>query len=331
MGDAARRWGFPLAAFLLTLGLGVVAGEVFIRVAKPNPRAQVIRGGGDRDGGHHQIRLIHGQPVWAEPGTVERRNEDCRTADSYDVMMLGSSIFYGSSYTPDQVMSRHLQDALDASEGGPWCVFNLAQPAVTSLTKLALAQESIPTLKPDLVLWEVWHNDPGGFVLLGEDAYNISELQTDEAGYPNWLPIPSGLRRWLFHRSRLFEYAALALAPRRVNAYEEKWRVLREETLPELAALTEAHGGELVLVFTPMLDVPFAESVELHKTKYRGYQWVTAWATEHNVRQYGLAEALVGESVEALRHDPCCHYSAQGHEAVGKQLATWVREVREDR
>jgi hypothetical protein len=322
-----RRW-FALLATTLTVGGGLGIGEVYVRRTRPMPRAQIIRGAAETEQPRHDLTFIDGQPIWHELGTEERRNRACTGEGTYDVLMLGSSIFYGSGYLHDQVMSRYLQDALDAGGDGPWCVLNYGQPAMVSQSKAAIGSVAIPEVSPELVLWEMWHNDPGGFVMLGTDAYNLTGLVTDEAGYPAFLPMPGALRRSLFHGSRLFEYASLALTPTREDAYEHKWNQLREETLPAVRALTEAHGGEFVLVFTPFLDVPFAQSAKNHVDKYRGYQWMAGWADEAGVRRFDLAEALVDESVEALRHDTCCHYSEAGHRRVGQQLAEWVRQVR---
>lgn len=333
MGDPepltpGRRRLFALLGMTLTVGVGLGIGELYVRRTRPMPRAQIIRGATETEQPRHDLTFIDGQPIWHELGTEERRNAGCPNEGSYEVLMLGSSIFYGSGYLHDQVMSHYLQQALDAGDDGPWCVLNYGQPAMVSMSKAAVATQAIPQFEPELVLWEMWHNDPGGFVMLGPDAYNITGMVTDEAGYPTFMPMPAALRRTLFHSSRLFEYASLALTPSRPDAYEHKWHQLRDETLPSVRRLTEAHGGELVMVFTPFLDVPFAQSADNHVDKYRGYQWMAGWADEAGVRRYDLAEALVDASVEELRHDTCCHYSEAGHRAVGQQLAEWVRQVR---
>lgn len=318
---------FRAVAAVLALGIAAAAGEGFIREARPMPRAQIIRGTTGPTAFQHEITLLDGQPVWSEGGTVERRNDACQTPESYDVLLLGSSIFYGTSYGPDEVMSAHLQAALDAGGDGPWCVHNYGQPAFVSKTKMALATEAIPRLRPELVVWEMWHNDPGGFTMLGPDAYNLTGMALDADGYPWAWPMPASVHHRLFHASRLYEYAVLALAARPEGTYEAAWRDLLDVTMPRLRALTEAHGGELIVVFTPFLDRPFAESAKPEQQK-RGYAWARRWVEEERVVAHDLAVALSGESVEALRHDTCCHYSAAGHAKVGGHLATWVREAR---
>lgn len=321
-----RKVAFAVVGALLVTVLLAAAGEAVFRLGHFPPRTQIIRGSLTPRPDAMHLRVIDGQPVWEEPGTAERHDDACQTPDSYDVLLLGSSIFYGTSHGPDEVLSAVMKRAL-ADADRTVCIHNYAQPAMVSASKYALATEAIPRLKPELVIWELWRNDPGSFTLIGEDAYNVSFVPTNRNGMPHTLPLPVALNDALFVRSAFYEYATLALSGYDSETYTVRWRALIDETLTDLKALTEAHGGELRLAFVPMLDVPFAESVTIHRTKLRGYQWTATWAEEQGVPTLDLAEALVGEDVEALRNDPCCHYNAAGHQRVGEVLAAWVREA----
>ncbi len=321
-----------LAAAAVLLGGAVfwLTGDLAVAVIHPMPRAQIVRGAPTINAMQHDITMLHGEPMWDEIGTTELRNEGCPGDGTYDVLMLGSSIFYGTGVSWEDSMSTHLQRRLNSAEGAPWCVLNYGQPAMTSRGKLALGKAAIERFQPELVLWELWSNDPGGFTMIGPDAYNLTGLTVDADGYPVWLPLPSSLHHWLFRTSYLYEYATLAFSPAEEGAYERGWRRLLDETLTELRRLTNAYGGEVVLVFVPRLSVPFEESAELHRTHVRGYMWTAEWAAEQGVDTYDVAVGLSGQSVEALRGDLCCHYSEAGHAAVGVLLEEEVRAHRRE-
>lgn len=324
-----QRTGFALAGTLVVTLVTLGLGEAVVRFGDFVPRAQIVRGDAATAVGR-SLRLAQGHPVWTEEGSEARRRDDCTTDDSYDVLLLGSSIFFGIGMEPGQTMDALMQRRLDDGDEHV-CVHNLAQPAFISGNKWAVAQEVIPSLRPELVLWEVWRNDPGRYTLVDGDAYNVTMLPTSPAGVPHTLPVPAALNDALFVNSRLYSYATLALGGYDADRYDAAWAALVEETLPALKALVEEHGGELRLVFAPALDRPFEESLELHAEKLRGYQQVAGWAEEAGVPTLDLAAGLLGLDPEAIRLDPCCHYNDRGHEAVGQVLTLFTRQAMEAR
>jgi hypothetical protein len=319
---SGARWLVGGASSLL--GTLLVA-ELLVRVGNPTPRLQVVRGGATPAPDIHQITLLHGEPVWEEPGSEARRNLGCRGAQTRDVLLLGSSILFGTGYEADQVVSHHLQRRLDAAEPGVWCVLNYAQPGFTSRSKLALARELLPTLQPEIVVWEQWVNDPGGFTMLGSDAYNLTRLVTDDEGFPVWGPLPAALHHRLFRASRLWEYSTLSLAPEWPKASERVWDEVVERTLPELQQLAEAHGVAWSIVYAPPLDRPFVQSAERSHPNLKGYVRVAAWAEQAGVVELDLATVFGELTPEAVRHDPCCHYNPTGHARVAEALERLVR------
>jgi hypothetical protein len=324
MAGRAIRWVFGATA-LLGATLGVA--EATMRVLIPMPRVQVVRGGTVPRPDLRPIVMLHGEPMWEEAGSAERQNLGCRREGTRDVLMLGSSVFFGTGYGAEAVMSRRLQDRLDAAEPGLWCVLNFAQPGYTGRSKLALAREHVPGLKPELVLWELWINDPGGFTMLGSTAYNLTRLTVDPLGYPTALPVPDGLNRRLFHGSRLWEYATLTLAPQVPQATERVWTEVIEQVLPEVDRVTEVEEADWAIVYTPPLDRPFARSAARADPNLVPYGWVAAWAEAQGVPQLDLAAALAETTPEAVRHDACCHYNAVGHERVAVVMEGLVRQL----
>lgn len=309
---------------VVTITIFALTAEAAVRVFEPMPRMQVVRGGAQKSGDVAYVRQLNGQPVWEHSDSEKRQDPGCAD-DATDVVMLGSSILWGTGYKHDQVVSHHLQERL----GEDWCVRNHAQPAFVGKSKLAVAQAVIPEFKPEVVVWEVWANDNGGFSMVGEDAYNLETLVTDDHGYPVLSPVgvPGPLHRTLFEYSQLWWYLTLTFPAREPGAYETSWRELVDETLPEVKRLTEAHGGQLVLVYMPFLDRTFEESVTFENEKMRGYQWTRAWADAHDVAQVHVARSWVDKDHEALRHDPCCHYAPAGHAELAALLEPTLRAV----
>lgn len=317
-----RRLIFGLAAAGLSVALGLATGELAVRWWNPTPRVQVVRGGEVPAPDRTPLSLVGGEPAWSLPGSEARKDPGCGP-DARRVLLVGSSIFWGTGYGPAEVVSGQLQQELDPSRSR-WCVINHAQPGYTGNQKVATARAVLPGLRPDLVIWEVWANDVGDYALLGPDAYEVGKLVHDEEGFPVWLPLPSGLHHALFLHSALYRYATLALAPEDRQAYDRTWHWLVDEGLPSVLEATRAGGGRLVLVFAPFLDRPFAQSAAEHRDKLRGYVWTRAWAEAQQVPVLDLAEAWIAEDPEDLRHDPCCHYAPAGHALLARTLRPWV-------
>jgi hypothetical protein len=326
------RWVLGLLAVGVMGVLAAAAAEASVRWLKPTPRVQVVRGGEALTPDVRPIRMLHGEPTWDEVGSVPRRNLDCQRDDTIDVLMLGSSIFFGVSYEAEQVMSAALQRRLDAVEPGRWCVLNFGQPGYTSGPKLALAKEYIAKLQPEVVLWELWTNDPGGFTKIGDDAYNLTRLELDDEGYPLFRAwIPRSLHQLLFRSSRFWEYASLALTPTVRGDSQRVWGEFARDVLPTMVELTEEAGSAWSIVYTPPLNTSFEESAARSNKRMYGYAEVAKWADAQGVAQLDLAAALAGQDPKDLRHDPCCHYNVAGHEAVADALMPWVRRLAADR
>lgn len=311
-----------LAALGLGAALFALTGEVAVRALDPSPGGQVVR---PRQGtrGIDGFRVVDGEPLWTHEGSGPRQDPGCGP-DARTVLLLGSSIFWGTGYAPEQVVSARLQERLDPTRQRV-CVRNHAQPAYVGSNKLVEARELIPRLRPAVVVWEVWTSDAASYVVLDGVAYNMGQSRVDEAGYPVILPgVPASVHHALFRRSALWRYGHLSQLRQDPEVYEARWRAHLATRMPELARLTADAGGRLLLAFVPPLDRPFATFAADVVDKKRGYWWVREWADAAAVPWVDVATELAGRDVEALRHDPCCHYNPDGHAALADLLAPRV-------
>jgi lysophospholipase L1-like esterase len=308
-----------LAALTLAACLFALTGELVVRALDPSPGVQIVR---PREGtrGIAGFRVVHGEPLWTHEGSGPRQDPGCGP-EARTVLLLGSSILWGTGYAPEQVVSAHLQERLDPTRQRV-CVRNHAQPAYVGSNKLAEARELIPRLRPAVVVWEVWTSDPATYVVLDGVAYNMGQSRVDEDGFPVLVPgVPSVLHHALFRRSALWRYANLSQLRQDSEVYEARWRAHLATRMPEVARLTAEAGGALLLAFAPPLDRPFADFAADVIDKKRGYWWARGWADEAGVPWIDLATELSGQDVGALRHDPCCHFNPDGHAALAEALA----------
>lgn len=308
-----------LALALLLFG---VTAEGAVRLIRPQPRYQIVRNtpGFDLD--------RSGQvPTWRFGEHGRRWRLDCmqQHPDARPLVVIGSSIFFGSDLSADQVFSAHLQRQLDLRFGdGRTCVMNFAQPGYTAQNELAEARRWLPRYPNALILWQIWDQDYGEYVVLGEHAYDLPFVELDDDGYPDTFPVPGPLDHWLFRHSRAYEYAALALAPTRGPT--EGHVVFAAQVVPKLEQvrlLAEEHGSQLVLFMMPYLDQPFRESADVDARlgdRLAGYRSVAEWSDQHGLRRIDVAQLLVEHEVEAVRIDSCCHYNARGHEVLAERM-----------
>jgi hypothetical protein len=295
-----------LRAGLVAAGLaaGLAAAELAMRGAEPPARTQVVRPAPPG------LTLEENEVgLYWQKTPSDRRNEGCvaEHPGRRRAAWFGSSIVYGVNLDGPEVFTGLLQSA---PEGEGWCLLNYAESGYGFQAKLAAATASLPALRPEVVFWEVWSNDNARYTRVGDAAYNLDEIALDAGGTPAAFPVPPGLNRLLFTRSRLYEYLTLALVPEGYRRGPDIDRQLAREGLPAVKRLVEGSGGLLVLSFWPPLHQPFEDSVG------RYYDAARAWAAAEGVPTIDVAERLRGEDYLALRLDPCCHYSAAGHRAL---------------
>jgi len=294
--------------------LAGVLGEALSRRSPAPPRINVVQP-------NPELALLsddEGYVYWQHTAP-DRRNPSCEGSPS--VALFGSSITYGSGVEADEAFSAGLQRLRP-----DWCVHNYGEPAFGYEAKRATARAALPTLKPTLVLWEIWINDNARYVRVDDLVYDPADLLRDDAGYPIWLPLPSGLHQWLFQRSRFYAYASIARAPGGYTAGPSVWSEYEDGELDALKASVEAAGGSLVLSLWPRLDRTFEASAASPPSVYAG---VERWASGSGTPVIDVAVLLAGEDFEGLRADSCCHYNPAGHGVLAERFLVEIERFLE--
>jgi lysophospholipase L1-like esterase len=151
--------------FLVSLGLSLLAGELFVRrwIGAPLPereplllvRAHPTRGwemvpGSTHYTYHHRVAVnalgLRG------PELGERRDEQ-------RVLFLGDSLTYGQGVADTETVPAALEAALRAQDGGAWTVVNGGLRAYGTTQELALLEELGPRIQPEVVLLGWYWND----------------------------------------------------------------------------------------------------------------------------------------------------------------------------
>lgn len=313
-------------AVLVGLAVFAMVAELTVRMVDPMPRSQVIRPGTGGSNGMPGFRVVGDTPLWRAQDSERRRDPGCEPG-SRNVLLLGSSIFWGTSYNAQDVVSAKLQERLDPTRAS-LCVRNYAQPAYVGANKLAELEEALPELQPVVVVWEVWTNEPDGYTVIDGAAYNLARGAVDAEGYPVSIPgLPASVHHFLFRTSEFWEYAHLAMSTYDATLYEAVWRAHLSGRMARAKQAIDAVGARWVLVLMPPLDRPFAEFSKEIRFRNRGYSWVIQWADENGVPWIDVADALRDRDYKGLRHDPCCHLNPAGHEALAELLAPRIQAL----
>lgn len=315
-----RRLALGLVLFLLT-AFGV--GEAVILLFRVEPRVVIVRPSTTSP----VVRFVprHGRITWEQveqrgPSAPTRKAERCTTPPH--VQFYGDSIAFGAGLKAEESLGARLQAALDADGGAPLCVHNHAQPAATLHPQLAVAEDEIPAQAPALVLVQLWYGSPRVPVLLGDAAYYLDGLATDDAGYPTFAFGLSGpLHHALFNASRFWAWSTFAVNPG-CKGCSPSWDALVSGDLTRLHTLTTAHGGRLAVLLAPPLDRPI-EALRAEPVDW--YDPVITWAGAHGVPVLRLEDLLEGQDIEVVRKNTCCHYNAVGTDVLGQALAPRVR------
>ena len=304
-----------LAVALITLGLA----EVLLRVIKPYPRVQVIRGG------RVEMFTADKVPIWVQDR--DRMNLGC--PDQYPearlVVFTGDSIFFGTGLQTAESFTSVMQTSLDQEHGrGAWCILNLSQPGYTIEQKLYWYRKLLERHQPDLVFWEFWPNELGRYRMIGDSAYNVSGTDADTNRLPSFVPGNDRFNRWLFSNSRLFEYLVLMMI--RSQEMSPEW--VAETYVPFLQGLEsdlKQAGGRFVAVVATRLDRPFSEFDGLEKDPQTTMSTSMA---DSSIETIFLHKVLsnVNADYREVRMDSCCHFSKKGHEVIAGIFLNLLKE-----
>ena len=316
--NSSPQWGFASAAVALGVGVAIGIAELLAQ-ARPLPRVQHVDLSELRSG------LLDGVPIW-EPRDPrdDRRGEEC--AGRPEVLLLGSSIFFGSGVAREESLTPALQAQLPE-----WCVRNLSRPAYTFSNQAAELQRHLgkPSTPPQVVVWEMWTNSHNGWVVRGSQAYNFSSLTGMAPEVPNPLGLSTGIHLMLFDWLAVYRHVVVHRADAHVPPlFTERQRVLGEVHLSPIVDALAARGTRVVLAMMPGLDAPFDESARDPKFRYAPL----VEAVHGRVALVPVAErfAQSGLDHEAVRVDSCCHYNAAGLAELADLLATAIGDPAPD-
>lgn len=285
--------------------------ELAVRVARPEPRAQVVRADATARW-EVPLHLVDGQPLWRTVGSAARAA--CPNPSGQRLTLYGTSISYGIDLPSEVVVSTLLQQQLDARAPEAFCVRNLAQPAYALSNQIVDLTHDVQA--GDLVVFEVWN--PGDYVMVASDAYNVGTLAVGPSGLPEPIPLPVAWQRALYERSRAWAFIGLATAR---TGTDEASRLRRY--LDQTLARTDAAGARLALWMPSELSKTLhaadrAESVQTATT--------LAWAAERGVPVLNLAAAWEGVDPAGLRADPI-HLNAAGHARLATTVDCWLAAI----
>lgn len=312
-------WPGKLLEVALVLAATAAVSEVVIRVVNPTPRVQITRS--KRPGVQGWDFAMQGdQPTWRDAGSEARRNEACPHPGSVDVILMGTSITFGTGLGPDEPFPHLMQVALDGQAPGTWCVLNLAQPAYVGSNKLSELPGALERFHPKLVLWEVWGNDPDRYTMVGPDAFAFKDLRVGADGLPWVLPLPSPLHGWLFEHSRLYQYGTLALDGR-VDDGAQRWQTWADDRMEQVYKLVTGSGARLALYApTPLYKAPD----ELADHPDQAMTTAQTWGAKHDVPVFLFAEALRGSDPAEIALHRDGHLNAVGHARLAPLFQAWM-------
>jgi hypothetical protein len=301
---------------LLSIALSLLLAEVIVRNVSLTMRVQHIAID-EETAAREKLEFAEKEGVFLWRILDGRENADCGAEDpnALHVVVLGDSIAFGSGVPPEATFSSLLGRQLSTAKRTV-CFHNYAVPGSGFIHQSLLGKEAIQRHSPDLVIWTLWSSSIGRYWVFGDTAYELSSFSSDGGGIPN-SPIFDPLNRFLFRNSALYRYAVTTLADS--GDMSEAWRKFtRDEFTPRLDAIRES-SPDMPLIFMncPPLHMPFATQVYRRKTGDPEWERhvrkpIQPVLAERDIELIHLDEALVGQPIEEVRVDPCCHFNERG-------------------
>lgn len=315
-------------AFAIGVVLTAATSEALVRAIHPTPRVQIVDPVASIKGGR-AFRWKGDLPLWREDGTTGR--EACAGDPAgARVLMIGDSITFGIRLPIRDTLSYRLADQLQTPEGsGAWCVQNFAQPGYGGEQKRDAALAAIATTRPDVLVWEVWENDPTMYKRVGDLAVDVGRIAVDAEGWPRSpAPLPAAVHHLAFTWSSAWRFATLSLVPADDAREQDSWRTRIPEALDDVRRTQEAQGGKMVVWMAARLWVPFADQVD-RRRRVQGYSSVDAWGARNGVPVVDMAAAWRGADPKSLGIDTCCHLNAEGIDLLARTLVPLIRSAKD--
>jgi hypothetical protein len=268
-----------------------------------------------------------GVPVWEVLRDKEgRQNKSCvdKTPDGRaDVLLLGDSIFHGVKLEVEEKLGAQIGQRLSPSLGRPACVVNLAEPGFLFQNERVLAERDMDSVKPKIVVLEVWGNSPYKYRMVGGNAYNFGYLGVAKNGLPPVKFVPDMVNHSLFLKSAIWRQLNIRFATKGTVKSSDLWTAWLQDELIPFHRWLEAQGATLMLAYPTALATPFSEPRKGETT----YSLIQEWADGNGVATLYFQEVFSGEDFRKVRLDPCCHLNAYGTEKIADAMAPWLAKA----
>lgn len=249
---------------------------------------------------------------------------DCLTPGKRVAVFVGDSIMYASAGDITPGSGNFAQVLRDRDTEDTWCFVNLSAPGYTGWQQAHLVNKALDQYHPDIIFWGLWKTD-GAWLDLGADGWvdlGAASAPLDDLGYPVVPFVPTGLHRWLFRHSRVWQEVGIELSRRTAPPGSSLMGLELQQHLIQTGSRAAEEGVEFVVVQFPGLEVPFAESAAEERDPE-----LVDWLSDHGLTLLDVAAALRDDSHLELRADPCCHYNVAGNRRLADLFGAAIEEL----
>lgn len=253
------------------------------------------------------------------------------------VVLLGDSIGYGMVRKEDlpKNFSWRLENMLakDEPAGSGAVVANFSFGSYSTYQEVEAFERHGLAFRPHLVILEFTMNDFTSFLFSDRHPYyttrkGVFVVDTGEYVIPLSLPIPNRLNESLCKHSFLARFLNVRLdrilSGMKYKPGRSQYNVSRDEvfrSLDRLLDLSDKYGFNVLIVFFPMTDKPFAER---SRNEYP-YSDVDRYAAERGIPVFDLIAGMRDQDYRAVRSDPNGHLNEYGHKVVAEKLYVYLK------
>lgn len=321
--------------------VSVVLGELAIAVVSPRqdvlPDEIVVRDpvlGFRMVPGFRGVEPSTGIPLELNSDGLRERDLGPPRADSLRVYVLGDSVVFGLGVSAEAAFPRALERVLSKDLGRPVEVVNGGVPGYGTMQELALFEETVGRLKPDVVL---------ATVSVFNDVTDNLKFAVPEK---RWQNTPKAIYRpirWLRENSQLYlltrRYRSGVSAEKMMDihavnptATTRRGLELTEASLSGFARAAAAQGAAFAVVVAPAQkqasDALWTETLRSHGLDPDAYAYdlpnrrLAEYADRRGIPLLDLLGAM--RSAKDVYENE--HWSPEGHQMVAEAIAVFLRQ-----